>query len=599
MPRKKRKPNAVLPLLKGMVLLCLFLTVSSCSDQDSAVMPEREYTTDESRSNQETRSFSILDAIKQGFAEAGRTAVYYQIAPELEKSLRNTGQTSSLAAPSSHTAGDVNEDGVVDISDIVLLARHFGTHEGDSLYDAKYDLNSDGKIDLLDLIIAARNCGAIVDVTPPIVELSMASPHPEVQIESTGQNSIRVIVPEGFQVPIGYDLPQGYGLKVVNGLPVLYTVSDNVTSADDIAVLVDRIAGEGGLLTVGSGQFTLQPTTVNPLDLTGTTTHAGKVMDAAGNITNFGIEVVYTDRVDVEGSISETDSGLHLPQYMGKVWEMGNEGHFAVVDANGNFRLQNLPPTHPSNTDPRLLQARYYLPDGETPRSFRITKEFGGYADTYGIDRKVVTYDNISLPPEQFAELVRQANTGSVLMGRDADGRRIFEQRLRGNRPNMEFVIYQHGPEGSYTDDQVIKLESMAKDFVREHLPRDVPVRVDHGDYPTTYAEKTGQIMIKYTPRAAFISSKDIGFTGEIDWYEIGIADVKGWFEGAFLEEAASSQGGPNPVVDPLLLHTSIFQEWSDDKIYDNDTKIIYIFQWFPGREGCEPGMRYEDMFGL
>jgi len=171
MLRKNGKPGAVPLLLMGVVLLCLFLAVSSCSDRDSAVMPEREYKTAEGHSNQEVRSFSILDAIKQGFAEARRTDVYHQIAPELERFLGNTGETNLLAAPSSHIAGDVNEDGIIDIADIVLLARHFGTSKGEPLYDARYDFNSDGEIDLLDLIIAARNFGAVRDITPPVIQV--------------------------------------------------------------------------------------------------------------------------------------------------------------------------------------------------------------------------------------------------------------------------------------------------------------------------------------------------------------------------------------------------------------------------------------------
>jgi hypothetical protein len=51
---------------------------------------------------------------------------------------------------------DFNGDGVIDLKDLVLMARCFGAHRGDPTYNRLYDLNGDGRIDLKDLAAVAR-----------------------------------------------------------------------------------------------------------------------------------------------------------------------------------------------------------------------------------------------------------------------------------------------------------------------------------------------------------------------------------------------------------------------------------------------------------
>jgi lysophospholipase L1-like esterase len=55
--------------------------------------------------------------------------------------------------------GDINGDGRVDGTDLVLLAIHFGALQGDPNYLAAADFNNDGRIDGLDLAILAANFG--------------------------------------------------------------------------------------------------------------------------------------------------------------------------------------------------------------------------------------------------------------------------------------------------------------------------------------------------------------------------------------------------------------------------------------------------------
>ncbi len=52
---------------------------------------------------------------------------------------------------------DVAQHGVVDITDVALLAFSFGTKQGTALYNPAIDLNADGRIDILDVAIIASD----------------------------------------------------------------------------------------------------------------------------------------------------------------------------------------------------------------------------------------------------------------------------------------------------------------------------------------------------------------------------------------------------------------------------------------------------------
>lgn len=71
-----------------------------------------------------------------------------------------------LAAPTN--PGDVNDDGVVDVSDlIIVLSDKAGT------YNTRSDANNDGVINLFDLVLAAKNYGATYQVSNPNLVLHL------------------------------------------------------------------------------------------------------------------------------------------------------------------------------------------------------------------------------------------------------------------------------------------------------------------------------------------------------------------------------------------------------------------------------------------
>jgi lysophospholipase L1-like esterase len=66
------------------------------------------------------------------------------------------------------SAGDLNNDGVINMSDVILLAKTFNSISGDSKYIISYDLNSDGAINMSDVIIIASNFNKLISTNTPI-----------------------------------------------------------------------------------------------------------------------------------------------------------------------------------------------------------------------------------------------------------------------------------------------------------------------------------------------------------------------------------------------------------------------------------------------
>ena len=54
---------------------------------------------------------------------------------------------------------DLNGDGVVDIVDIALAAKAFGSYPGHPRWNPTADVNGDGKVDLWDIVLIAKHFG--------------------------------------------------------------------------------------------------------------------------------------------------------------------------------------------------------------------------------------------------------------------------------------------------------------------------------------------------------------------------------------------------------------------------------------------------------
>ena len=63
--------------------------------------------------------------------------------------------------------GDVNVDGQVDITDIVLAATAFGSYPDHPKWNPATDMNNDGVVDIYDIVLIARNFGKTIEVDIP------------------------------------------------------------------------------------------------------------------------------------------------------------------------------------------------------------------------------------------------------------------------------------------------------------------------------------------------------------------------------------------------------------------------------------------------
>lgn len=62
--------------------------------------------------------------------------------------------------------GDIDEDGAINMADIVKVATRFNKIKGDELFDADFDLNKDNAINMTDIMIVAKHFNSIMDNYP-------------------------------------------------------------------------------------------------------------------------------------------------------------------------------------------------------------------------------------------------------------------------------------------------------------------------------------------------------------------------------------------------------------------------------------------------
>jgi hypothetical protein len=55
--------------------------------------------------------------------------------------------------------GDLNDDGVVNMEDLIIAFQAFGSTPGHPRWNAKADITGNGKVDLTDIYIIAKNFG--------------------------------------------------------------------------------------------------------------------------------------------------------------------------------------------------------------------------------------------------------------------------------------------------------------------------------------------------------------------------------------------------------------------------------------------------------
>ncbi|HOV25552.1 MAG TPA: dockerin type I domain-containing protein [Pseudobacteroides sp.] len=89
------------------------------------------------------------------------------LAREIDKVIINGDkELSKQASPVLMWAGDLNGDDTINMSDIIIMAKHFGGVKGDETYLPDADINSDSSINMSDVMILAKHFNATTSSYP-------------------------------------------------------------------------------------------------------------------------------------------------------------------------------------------------------------------------------------------------------------------------------------------------------------------------------------------------------------------------------------------------------------------------------------------------
>ena len=98
-----------------------------------------------------------------------------QLSEQLSAGWRNTLPDVSGAPPTPKTlTWDINNDGIVDLQDLVLISSNFGA---ESPENPKVDVNGDGSVDIIDLLIVAAHIGESTNPAAPPTHLNLLPKH--------------------------------------------------------------------------------------------------------------------------------------------------------------------------------------------------------------------------------------------------------------------------------------------------------------------------------------------------------------------------------------------------------------------------------------
>ncbi len=113
--------------------------------------------------------------------------------------------------PVDTSTGDLNGDGVINISDVMIIAGAFNSIDGDPRFNAAYDLNGDGAINISDVMIIASKFNTIVGSTdtpkptPTVTHVPTSTPSSKVTVK---------VMPLGDSITDGITVQGAYRTKL-------------------------------------------------------------------------------------------------------------------------------------------------------------------------------------------------------------------------------------------------------------------------------------------------------------------------------------------------------------------------------------------------
>jgi len=111
-------------------------------------------------------TITFMVPLESGIWNVGYTPLECDLQPILTILKTDTGvtlshDTTNLSFHYKYTPipGDLNSDGIVNIFDLRIVAKAYGSKPGEPNWDSRADLNRDGKINIYDLVLVSANYG--------------------------------------------------------------------------------------------------------------------------------------------------------------------------------------------------------------------------------------------------------------------------------------------------------------------------------------------------------------------------------------------------------------------------------------------------------
>jgi hypothetical protein len=125
-----------------------------------------------------------------------------------DKAIARPGETVTLSGVLDiQMEEDIWKDNKIDMRDVAIVARAFGSYPGHPLWNPDADLNKDGKVDMKDVARVARWFGLTSEGKTIILYRSMNGMWTEIGRTTTGPRgtfSFTVTIPQNWQGPIFY-----------------------------------------------------------------------------------------------------------------------------------------------------------------------------------------------------------------------------------------------------------------------------------------------------------------------------------------------------------------------------------------------------------
>ncbi len=148
-----------------------------------------------STSGQERPALTWLKQYLSGFTSGPSSSTGPTSTPKPSPSSPITSNTPSAL-------GDLNKDGAINMSDVMIIANAFNLSSSDPRYNAQNDLNNDGAINMTDVMVIASKFNTVVSGPTNI-------PTP-----TSGPKATIKVMPLGDSITDGMNLAGGYRIKL-------------------------------------------------------------------------------------------------------------------------------------------------------------------------------------------------------------------------------------------------------------------------------------------------------------------------------------------------------------------------------------------------